>query len=351
VEAIRLGVVGCGVIGKRHLEAAEACDVVKTVAVADRVEGKAQAAAQQFGVETIYAEGEEVLADARVDAVVLATPTCERSALALKALEAGKHTLVEKPVAMCAADVEGMIAAAGDLTAGCCSSRYQFAPHTETATEFVASGALGKLRVVHCRAHQPARKAPENPPPAWRLSKSLNGGGILVNWGCYDLDYLLSVTGWSLEPKTVLAQTWQVSPRLRSHVAEGSDAETHFAAFILCEDGEVISFERGEYMPAHEQSAWQIIGTNGSLNLTMTPQQGKVITHDDTTDADGVVSRTIWEGNEDWGSPHKGPVRDFAEAIIEKRQPTTDLHKSLLIQRISDAIYESARLGRAVDLS
>jgi hypothetical protein len=50
---------------------------------------------------------------------------------------------------------------------------------------------LGDLRVVYCRVHQPATGTPEKAPPPWRLNKSMNGGGILMNWGCYDLDFLL----------------------------------------------------------------------------------------------------------------------------------------------------------------
>ena len=351
MERVRLGVVGCGVMGKRHLAAAAESPLLEPVAVADRFEEKAGEAAREYGIEKVYAEGAMLIEDPDVDAVVLATPTADRNALGVPALEKGKHLLVEKPVAMTAADVERMIAARGDRVAACCSGRYHFLASTTAAREVVAAGALGELRVVHCRAHGAAGPPRQKSPPAWRLNKALNGGGILVNWGCYDLDYLFDVAGWTLKPRTVLAQAWTVPPRLQANVAEGSDAETHFSALIRCDGGTVITFERGEYMPAHSESAWQIVGTQGALNLVMVPQEGKVITHDDLTAEEGVVTRTVWEGTETWGDMLGRMVVDFAEAIVHGREPATTLEKSLVIQKITDAIYASAESGRAVDIS
>ncbi len=174
--------------------------------------------------------------------------------MALRAFAKGKHVLTEKPVAMNADEVREMIAARGELTAGCCSSRYRFRKGAEVVTAFIANGGLGDLRVVRCRAIVATSKKPDTPLPAWRLIKSLNGGGILVNWGCYDLDYLLGITGWSLKPKTVFAQTWTVPPPFESHVAPSSDAETHYIATIRCEGGIILSIERGEYMTAQSES-------------------------------------------------------------------------------------------------
>jgi predicted dehydrogenase len=134
------------------------------------------------------------------------------------------------------------------------------------------------------------------------------------------------------------------------NVAEGSDAEVHYAALIRCENGTVISMERGEYMPAHEQMQWQIVGTNGSLNMIMVPwRRGRTMTHDDTTTEEGVVTRTLWE-SEEGEQAKKQVVVDFAEAIVEGREPLTSLDKALVIQKISDAIYESAATGKAVDI-
>jgi len=349
MERVRLGVVGCGVMGNRHLQAAAGCPLIETVAVADRIRERVQAAAEQFGAVTAYATGRKLIADPDVNAVVLATATADRDRLAIAALKAGKHVLIEKPVAMNAWVVERMMAARGDRVAACCSARHRCYESADVARDFIAGGALGELRLIYCRVHEPDQGTPQKPPPPWRLNRSMNGGGILMNWGCYDLDYLLGITGWKLRPRLVLAQTWPVPPRSLPNMAEGSDAESHFAALIRCEGATVISFERGEYMGAHPQKAWQIVGTHSALNLVMTPWEAKAITHDDASTQAGVTTRTIWQTDRA-ETMRKEMVVDFAEAIVEGRKPMTNLEESLLIQKVTDAIYRSAATGHAVKI-
>jgi predicted dehydrogenase len=77
------------------------------------------------------------------------------------------------------------------------------------------------------------------------------------------------------------------------------------------------------------------------------PSKGKAIVHDEAT-SNGVVSHTIWSGDEDFGMTHAGLEPDFARAIREHRQPRTSLEQALLVQRVTDAIYASAAQGRAV---
>ena len=187
-------------------------------------------------------------------------------------------------------------------------------------------------------------------PPAWRLSKALNGGGIMSNWGCYDLDYLFGITGWSLEPQTVLGQTWTVPAPLATQVTPNSDAETHLTALIRCSNGCAITYERGEYVAAPAEAAWEIIGEEGSLTLQMTPAQGKVLTYYQPDPAAGVASQIIWQGSDSYDDLHAGPMSDFATAIRTARAPQTSLERALIIQQITDAIYASAAQGRAIDI-
>ncbi len=350
MEPVKLGIVGCGVIGPHHMDAARKSPLIDLVAVADRIEERARAAAEKYGAPKVFREGADLIDDPDVDAVVLAFPAVGRLELALRAFARGKHVLTEKPVAMNAGQVERMIAARGSLTGACCSSRWRFPEGARVATQFLATGALGDLRVVRHRGIVAATGTPKAPPPEWRLKRAQNGGGFLMNWGCYDLDYLLGLTGWSLKPKSVFAQTWGVPPQFEANVAPGSDAETHYTALVRCEGGTMLSVERAEYAPAQSEVAWQIIGTRGSLRLHMTGITPKVLVHDDTTTDDGVVSRTLWEGEEDLSVVHNGPVTDFALAIREGRRPMTGLEEALLVQKITDGIYASAATGSAVGI-
>lgn len=351
MQPVRLGVIGCGVIGSRHVAAAAAADHIDLVAIADLRPQVVRQTAESYGVRRVYTEGADLIADPAIDAVVLAMPAHVRTQLGLDALAAGKHLLTEKPVAMNAGEVRQLLAAQGDRVVACASSRMHFLAGTAPVTEYIAGGGLGNLRVIRCRAIKSAGPPPQTPPPDWRLNRSLNGGGIMSNWGCYDLDYLLGITGWKLRPASVLAQTWRVADSYLSHVAPHSDAETHVAALIRCTDGTAITYERAEYAAARNENSWEIIGDRGSLILTMTPSGEKNTFLFQADGNQGVTTHTLWQGADNWDQGHAGPVTDFATAIQTGRRPQTDLTRALVIQEITDAIYRSAQSGNAVSLS
>ena len=349
MEPVRVGVIGCGVIGRHHMDTAVRSPELELVAAADLIPENREQATERFHPKRMYENGEALLEDDEVEAVVLAFPTKWRTEMGLKALAAGKHLLTEKPVAMNSDEVRRLIAAKGELVAACCSSRYRFTEGARVATEFIGTGALGELRIVRHRNINPAREKPETPRPEWRLKKALNGGGYLVNWGCYDLDYLLGITGWTLKPIKVFAQTWTIPPIFESHIAPGSDAETHYIALVECEGGTILSVERSEYTAAGSDEAWGVIGSQGSLRLFMTHARPNRIVFDEANEEKGVETRTLWEG-EETRSVHDGPLTDLARAIREGTEPKTSLERALVVQQITDAIYASAAAGTAVDV-
>lgn len=346
-DKVRLGIVGCGVIAQHHLAAAAQLGNVRVTFVADLREDIARQTAEKFGVKRWGTRADELLRDPEVDAVVLALPACARTAVAIEAFRLGKHVLTEKPVAMNAEEVERLIQAQGSCVAACCSSRYRFTPAARAAAEFFRSGALGALRSLHCRNVVGIGPRPTKSPPTWRLMKAQNGGGILMNWGCYDLDYMLGTTGWSVAPRAALGKTWGVAPHLAEmRAAPGSDAETHVTALVLCDGGVVLDYERAEMYAGATQTGWQMTGEKGTLRLQMTcVGQGEII-FEKADPAAGIVREIIWSGNMDNAQVHAGPLADFTGAILTGRPPCTSLREALLVQRITDAIYRSAETGR-----
>ena len=135
-----------------------------------------------------------------------------------------------------------------------------------------------------------------------------------------------------------------------SHIASGSDAETHYTALIRCEGGIVLSVERGEFTTMHTHEGWEIIGTEGSLKLTMGDGKPESVTYNRTTTAGGVESTSLSEAGEAPESQYSNPLSDFAAGIRENRQPLTSLENALVVQKITDAIYASAETGNAVEI-
>ena len=115
MEPVKVGVIGCGVIGSRHLGIASEASHIELVAAADMIAQNRTNAVKRFNPPKMYSNDIELLNDDEVEAVVLAFPTQYRTEVALRAFESGKHVLIEKPIAMNTAEVEHLITARGRL--------------------------------------------------------------------------------------------------------------------------------------------------------------------------------------------------------------------------------------------
>ena len=351
MEPVRLGIIGCGVIGTSHASETSNSPLVDLIAVADLIESRAKGNAEKFGAKSYYFNDEELLNDDRIEAVILAMPAGVRTPVAYKALAKGKHVIIEKPAASKSEEIEKMIKMRGDRVVACCSPRMAFSRHAEPARKCVESGALGKIRLARIRAIFPAPANPSPNPPPWRQSMKLNGGGILVNWSCYDLDYMMQITGWQLKPRVVMAKWWRVAEKMKAYADPDSDADSHYTAFILCDDDIVLSMERGEFTSASTDQAWEIIGTEGALYLPMRPHPGKpdAAILERFVPGKGLVSETIWQEND--GGLRTGVLENFVQAVRENKPVKTSLEQALVMQKITDGIYASAKLGQSVSIS
>ncbi|MCF7687074.1 MAG: Gfo/Idh/MocA family oxidoreductase [Cephaloticoccus sp.] len=346
---LNIAIIGCGVIAQHHLRGLAKLTTARAAAVCDIRPEIAEKTAAEFGVARWETDAAKLFADPAIDAVILALPAVARTTLALEAFKHGKHVLTEKPVAMNAAEVRTMLAAQGDLVGACCSSRYQSFASAKAAREYIRSGGLGKIRTITCRAATKPGDAPSPNPPVWRLRRDLNGGGIFVNWGCYDVDYLLSMVDFKLTPQYALARTWQVPAAFSAYAAAGSDAETHITGLVTFAEGCVLTYERAEFSSLPAESIWQICGDRGALNLQMLKAKSANIVLTEPNPGTGTVTRVLWEGDESTSTlEHEGITADFAAAILEKRKPMTSLQDALLFARIADAFYASADSGQPV---
>lgn len=350
MEPLRIGVIGCGVIGTVNLKDALASETVDVVAAADLRQGRQQAA-RDLGVPKVYEDGRELIdRDEDVEAVIIAFPASTRTAMALRALARGLHVLTEKPVANNAREVRTLMRRKGECTVACFSSRFRFFESARKAASILADGRIGRIRRMHVRALLAGPPCNDRTPPPWRESFCMNAGGILTNWGCYDLDYILGVTGWRFRPRTVLARTWPCIPAFTSHIAPDSDAEAHVAAFVTGEDGSLLTLERGEFMPVATECAWQILGTEGALRLHMLNTDDRNMMLDQAVSAKGVTSEVIWEGKDQAPGGNRLVIEDFAEAVRSGRSPATALEQALTMMQITDAVYQSAHTGEAVTI-
>ncbi len=350
-EKIRLGIIGCGAIGITHANAANQLEGVEIAAVADLDRSQAQVVADTCNVGRICEKGEEILDDPEIDAVILALPAVARTKLCLHAFKRGKHVLNEKPMAMNMEEVNALLSAKEKLIAASCSSRMRHIASNKAAADFLKAGALGKLRIVRVRALLGATPPTDALKVPWRYKTAVNAGGIMSNWGCYDLDTILGLLDWSLVPRNVLAQVWNIQPEFAGHIAPGSDAETHVSAMIQCDNNISVLFERGELVPRATDTVWEFTGENGTLHLQMVPGENKRLLFDRSIPAEGIKTETIWEGSDDWDTIHVELIADFIRAIREGTAPATTFEQAATIQRLTHAIYDSSRQSCSISIS
>ena len=346
---VGLGIIGCGQISVHHIRETRSDKRLRWVAACDINAEVLKARADEFNIPGRYTRIEDLLADRAVDAVVIATPPPLHAGPTVAALKAGKHALVEKPVALDAGEVRRMMSAQRPgLVAACCSSRFRATATARRVSEMVAGKALGPVRRLACTALGPPPQKLDGTSPLYLYRPNWGRLGVLGDSGCYDLDFLMGVCGWSLKPKMVLADVRKLPRIYMEKHPPRNDVEVQFSAKFRFESGVTFDFRRANYFAGEARNEWLIECEEGTLDVSMIPKKPQLIVR--RYAASGVESAVELEGPDTWGAILGGPVLDFVGAILDRRPPLTGLEESLIVQRMTDAVYASAESGRAVQV-
>jgi predicted dehydrogenase len=199
MRTIRWGVIGTGKIGlTKTIPAMQRGKHCSIDAIASRDLEKARAAAGPLGIPKAYGSYDALLADADIDAVYIALPNHLHVPWSIKAIEAGKHVLCEKPIGLDAAEAEQLAAAAEGHPHLKVMEAFMYRQHPQwqRAAELVRTGAIGELRAI-----QSAFAYHNVDPQNIRNQRDIGGGG-LMDIGCYNVS--LSRFIFDAEPSRVL---------------------------------------------------------------------------------------------------------------------------------------------------
>jgi D-xylose 1-dehydrogenase (NADP+, D-xylono-1,5-lactone-forming) len=234
-------------INRLFLAGARQAAGVEVVAVASRDGKKAEGYAREHGIERAHGSYESLLADADVEVVYISLPNSLHLAWTVRALEAGKHVLCEKPLGRRAADVRAAFEVAereGRLLME--AFMYRHNPQTLRVMELIAAGSIGRLRLVRSAFSFSSRDAADI-----RLSTELDGGA-LMDVGCYCVNATRMIAG---EPRRVQAE----------QVVGGDGVDVSFVATMRCQGDVVAHFDAGIAMAARDEL--EVVGEEGSLFL------------------------------------------------------------------------------------
>jgi predicted dehydrogenase len=297
----------------------------KLLAVGSRSQETADAYAKEKKVERAYGSYEALLADPDIDVIYNPLPNHLHAEWTIKAVEAGKHVLCEKPLALNVNEVDSIKAAAhkqGRIVAE--AFMYRHHPQTLKALEIVKSGSIGTLKLIRgsfsfiLTNQKDVRLNPE-----W-------GGGSIWDVGCYPISYARTVVGEG--PLEVFG--WQVTG------PTGID-ETFVGQMRFREDVQM-QFDSSFVIPFH--AFMEIVGSEGTLNIPRPFKPGvneKVyLTRGDKTETITVKGQELYIGE----------VEDMADAILLGRDSLVSLDDSRANVAVISALLESARLGMPVKL-
>jgi UDP-N-acetyl-2-amino-2-deoxyglucuronate dehydrogenase len=337
---VRFGLIGCGRVAPRHAQSFAQLAQTRLVAVADVKRSRADHFGAEYGVSAHY-DYRALLDRADVDAVSICVPSGLHAQVALDALDAGKHVLVEKPIALTLADADAMIArarGAGRTLGVVLQNRYNHPMRQVRAA--IDQGALGRLHLgAACvRWYRPQSYYEDGWHGTWSMD-----GGALMNQSIHHIDALQWFLG---DVAAVSAYT-----ATRAHQMEAEDvgvAILRFASGALATvEGSTVTW------PENLEGSVAVFGERGSVKIGGTALNRIVLWKVDgmlEQEAEILTSQVV-DPPSVYGYSHREVIHDFAAALLEGRTPGTPGSEARRSLELVLAIYEAARTGAEVRLA
>jgi predicted dehydrogenase len=322
---LRLGILSTARIAERIVGGAGGADGVELAAVGSRDQAKADAYAAEHGIPRAHGSYEALLEDPEVDAIYNPLPNALHVPWSVRALEAGKHVLCEKPMARDPAQVDEAFDAAERAGRVLMEAfMWRFHPATEQLVRLVSEGAIGNLRLVRCSFGFDIVGVDENV----RWSGELEGGA-LMDVGCYCVSALRLLCG---EPERVSGEA----------VAGGAGVDARFAGVLRFADDVLGLFDCG--MDVTPLFGIEVVGDRGLLRSS-DPWHG-VSPALVLEPADGAPEPVTTVSVD----PYCRELEAFAHAVREGGPPPLGREDALGQARTIAALYRAADEGRSVTL-
>lgn len=333
---VKVAFTGTGYISAIHARATRACEDAEPVAVVGRQPITSQAFADRFGIQRIYTTVEALLADGGLDALVIGTPNALHAPQAIAALQVGVHVLVEKPMAMNAAEAEQMIHASQR------SGALLMVAHCWRFDEDVLwlKSHLGRLgKIIRTKGYGVHTLWG---PSGWFTQKRLAGGGALADMGIHALDTARFLLG-DPQPKSVYA-------RIGTYYKD-FDVDDTGMVIVNWENGVASYIESGWWQPHSDgpEAATQLYGTQGFGQLFPTRLE--------LADAQGENLKVLDPGfifprpEHCPQSMYDSQLAYFIQCLQTGKTPMPGGEEGLVNMRVVDAAYQSAQTGQVIELN
>jgi predicted dehydrogenase len=334
MQKVKIGVVGLGTVGQTvHLPILAKIPEVEIVAVCDIESSKAEFVAKKYDIPRHYANLEEMLsAESDIEAIDICTSTFSHMATAIAALEAKKHVLVEKPLARTYEEAHKIVAAAKKnqrkLMVG---MNNRFRPDAMILKSMIQGGELGKI--FYAKAGWLRKLKSTNP---WLTRKEKSGGGVVLDLGIVMFDLAFWLMGFP-EAKEVLASNY-------SHNTKG--VEDSAVVFIKMKNGSTLTIESSWSFETETDFFYcDCFGTDGGGSLNpfriLKRMHGNLV---NVTPVSHETPQTLY-----WKS-YDNELKHWIGALRNLHPLLSTGEEALHRMRIVDAIYQSAKKGKSVNI-
>ncbi|HEX7084651.1 MAG TPA: Gfo/Idh/MocA family oxidoreductase [Gaiellaceae bacterium] len=321
---VRWGIVSTADINRKVIPGAQASDKVDLVAVASRTQERADAYAREWSIPRAYGSYEALLADPEIEAVYISLPNTLHVEWTVRALEAGKHVLCEKPLSRHPDDAAAAFDAAERSRRLLMEAfMYRHNPQTRRLVELVAGGAIGELRLVRSTFSYGLHDR-EN----IRLQPEVEGGA-LMDVGCYDVSASRLLAGG--EPERVWGEAW--------YGPTGTDWV--FAATMRFPRDVIATFDCGTALATRDEL--EAIGSEGALFVD---DPWHCLKPGIELRRDGAVERI----DVPFHDSYRLELENLSDAIRGEAEPLLGRDDAMGQARALEALHESATTNRPVTL-
>ena len=341
------GLIGFGGMGKWHTEILENVQEIELAGIYDIKEEKRKLA-EEAGFHT-YETEEAMLADESIDVILVATPNDTHRPIALRAMEAGKNVIVEKPATLSLkelTELEDMAGKTGQFLTVHQNRRWD--EDLLTVREILKDQTMGEIFRIESRVH-----GSRGIPGDWRKEKA-HGGGMVLDWGVHLFDQIFRLTG-ERRLKTVYATLTNVT---------NQEVDDGFTAVLRFEGGLEVLVEVGTNnfisLPR-----WYVLGENGSAVVEDWDLSGKIVKAFSEEEKEIVPVRTA-AGLTKTMAPRRedtirveelprvpGDIADFhrnvAAVLLRGEEPAVKLPEVKRVMRLMETVFESAEKNHVMD--
>ncbi len=349
---IGIGIIGSGGIAQNaHLPAYQKLQdegLVKIVAVSDANPETAKTAAEKFSVPHQYTDYKEMLANPEIDAVSICTPNFLHKQPTIDSLEAGKHVLVEKPIALNGVEGQAMVDAAhrtGKKLMVALNNRFN--PVPQAIKRFIKDGKIGEI--YYARAHALRRRGV----PGWGvfIDKEKQGGGPLIDIGVHILDLTLWLMDYP-EPMSVSGTSYTkmgtkeggVFNTLGTWDPKKYTVEDFAVGLVKFKNGATLTLE-SSFLANIEKDEMNtlIMGTEGGAKVDPYFDENNMIFREES----GTLTNSVPVSLPKVKS-HEVEIREWVQSLIDDTPVPVPGEQGLMVTRILDAIYASSEQGKEI---